>query len=222
MRRLLFLTGNVGKLREAQFHFEPLGIEVLELKVDGEVPILVEPQSDDLGSVSLAKLQQAKQFIGDNEMVMVEDSGLFVDALNGFPGVYSANALQTIGWEGLLKLLSHLESEDSHQIQRLRSAQFTSSVCLWDGNQVIQAEGVCPGWITIQSCEGEGFGFDPIFAPYDLDEFGIALPAGFSGPTSTHGIPFGGIELEQKQKFSHRQRALSALVEKLGMSAEAS
>jgi len=222
MRRLQFLTGNMGKLREAQYHFEQLGIEVVALKVDGEVPIIVEPQSDDLGSVSLAKLQQAKQFVGNDEMIMVEDSGLFVDALNGFPGVYSSNALQTIGWGGLLKLLSHLESEDPHQNQRLRSAKFKSSVCLWDGSVVIQEQGVCPGWITIHPTEGEGFGFDPVFAPYDLDDSGTALSAGISGPISTHGVPFGGIELEEKQKFSHRQRALSALVEKLRLSAEAS
>jgi len=222
MRRLWFLTSNEGKLREAQHHFAALGIEVQSLKIDGEVPKIIEPQSDDLAEVSLAKLEQARKYISEEEMVLVEDSGLFVDALNGFPGVYSAHALHSIGWNGLLRLISHLESEDPHQIQRLRSAQFRTSACLWDGKQIIQTMGICPGWITKKASEGEGFGFDPVFAPFDLDETGEPLEAGTIGTTSTHGIPFGGIELEQKQLFSHRRRALTSLVDKMRMSAEAS
>lgn len=222
MRRLWFLTSNEGKLREAQHLFAPLGIDVQSLQVEGEVPEIIEPQCNNLVEVSFAKIKQAREFVPAEEMIMVEDSGLFVDALNGFPGVYSAHALHTIGWNGLLKLLTHLESEDPHQVQRLRKAEFRTSACIWDGKQVIQSIGICPGWITMQASEGEGFGFDPIFAPYDLDESHGALQAGEKGEISTHGVPFGGIELEQKQLFSHRRRALSSLAEKMRMSAEAS
>ena len=73
--------------------------------------------------------------------------------------------------------------------------------------------GNCPGRISTVEGEGNGFGFDPIFIPDELDEEGNYLPHGQRGITSTDGITFGGIDMSVKQKFSHRRRALDALLE---------
>ena len=148
-------------------------------------------------------------------MLLVEDAGLFIQHLNGFPGVYSAYALKTIGCNGVLKLLSHLESQDPVMNGQLRGAEFQAVAALWNGKEIIFGNGKCPGWIAQEINGEDGFGFDPIFVPFDLDGLGNALTAGNYGETSTHGATFGAVELEKKQLFSHRMRALSDLITQL-------
>jgi len=146
---------------------------------------------------------------------LVEDAGLFVDALNGFPGVYSSYVLETIGNEGVLKLLEHLHNEDPIQDSKLRSASFQAVAVLYMKGQTIVAEGVCPGHITKEKSGENGFGFDPIFIPNDLDADGNALEFGNEGVTSTNGQTFGSISIEEKEVYSHRRRALSSLIDTL-------
>ena len=86
---------------------------------------------------------------------------------------------------------------------------------MWHKGEVFIGNGTCPGWIASEITEGEGFGFDPIFVPSDLDEDNQPLPAGTYGAVSTHGTTFGGISLEEKQTFSHRSRALEDLLRQL-------
>ena len=88
---------------------------------------------------------------------------------------------------------------------------------MWRNGEIIVGEGICPGHIALEPMEGNGFGFDPIFIPTDLDEDGNALPIGEMGAKSTHGKPFGGISLEDKQNYSHRHRALEGLLSNLDM-----
>ena len=83
---------------------------------------------------------------------------------------------------------------------------------MWVNGEVLIGNGTCPGWIAHQKTEGEGFGFDPIFVPSDLDEDNQPLPPGTYGVVSTHGATFGGISMDEKQKFSHRSRALEDLL----------
>jgi len=209
-----FLTGNEGKLAAPTHHLSPLGFEVRQLLLpEGTI---VEPQLESLEDVAIAKLEQAKQHLPEGEThVMVEDAGLFVDPLVGFPGIYSSYAFKTIGFQGLLRLLNHLQSEDPVQAASLRSASFQAVAALWDGNNIILGKGACPGSISTTSKGEEGFGFDPIFIPRDLDDLGQPLPSGSYGVMSTHGATFGAISLEIKQKFSHRRRALDHLVTQL-------
>ena len=209
-----FLTGNKGKLAEAAEHLGPLGFEVRQLSLpEGSV---VEPQLDTLEQVAISKLEQAKAHLPNGEThVMVEDSGLFVNPLDGFPGVYSSHAFKTIGNQGLLRLLNHLQSEDPVQSASLRSASFEAVAAMWNGSRVVIGSGTCPGAIAASESGDEGFGFDPIFVPLDLDEFGHALPPGTYGTTSTHGATFGSVPQTTKQMFSHRRRALDALVAEL-------
>ena len=114
------MTGNVGKVREAKHALEPLGFDVKQLVVEGlEVS---EPQCDDLEVVARSKLQQAQAHLPHpDDALMVEDAGLFVEALNGFPGVYSAYVLNTLGCDGILKLM---EKNDN------RTAEFQAVTAL--------------------------------------------------------------------------------------------
>lgn len=213
-RTVWFLTGNLGKVKEATHHLEPLGYDVKQLVVpEGSI---IEPQANELVDVAMAKIQQAIPFLANPEdLLLVEDAGLFVDALDGFPGVYAAYALDTLRCEGVLRLLSHLGSADPVQSANLRKASFQAVAAMWVNGEVLIGNGTCPGWIAHQKTEGEGFGFDPIFVPSDLDEDNQPLPPGTYGVVSTHGATFGGISMDEKQKFSHRSRALEDLLRQL-------
>ena len=205
-----FLTGNTGKLAEANNHLTKLGYNVRQLIVENDQ--LYEPQAATLEIVAESKINQAMNFIphdfSDGDMLLVEDAGLFVDALHGFPGVYSSYVHSTIGNAGMLRLLSHLNSADPVSSANLRSAHFKAIAALWKNNEIIIGEGICPGHISLESMEGNGFGYDPIFIPYDLDTELNPLTPGKYGEFSTHGKTFGGVDSEVKEKFSHRTKAL--------------
>ena len=212
-----FLTGNQGKLVEAERHLSQIGYSVNQLIVDSE--LIYEPQADDLITVTKSKINQALNVIpedfNDGDMILVEDAGLFVDALHGFPGVYSSFVHSTIGNAGILRLLSHLNSADPVSSANLRSAHFKAVAALWKNGEIILGEGICPGHISLEAMEGSGFGYDPIFIPYDLDTDLNPLTPGDYGEFSTHGKTFGGVGFEIKQKFSHRTKALIDLFNQL-------
>ena len=206
-----FMTTNQGKVEEARNYFSHHGIEVRQFEFEAS-----EPQAEDLETVALSKIEQAIPHLPNpDDMLLVEDAGLFVDALNGFPGVYSSYVLKTLDVYGILKLMSHLESDDPIQDGNLRKAEFRAVSVLYKNGQTIVSEGICPGRIAHKPVSESGFGFDPIFIPADLDADGNALPIGEMGIKSTHGTPFGGISLEEKQYYSHRHRALSGLISNL-------
>ena len=201
------MTGNSGKVREAKHALEPLGFDVRQLVIDGVE--ISEPQCDDLEDVARSKLEQAQTHLPNpSDALMVEDAGLFVDALQGFPGVYSAYVLNTIGCKGMLRLMIGEAS---------RGAQFEAVAAFLLDGEVHVSRGICRGELSLEASGNEGFGFDPIFIPTDLDEDGNALPIGEMGAKSTHGKPFGGIPLDEKQNYSHRHRALEGLLSNLDM-----
>ena len=178
-----FLTGNTGKLAEANNHLTKLGYNVRQLIVENDQ--LYEPQAATLEIVAESKINQAiehlpNEFV-DGDMILVEDAGLFVSALDGFPGVYSSYVYSTIGNLGIIRLLSHLETEDPVSSANLRAAQFRAVAVMWRDGEIIIGEGICPGHIATEPMEGNGFGFDPIFIPYDLDAEFQPLEAGTYG-----------------------------------------
>ena len=192
MATLNFLTGNSGKLAEAQTLFGPLGWEIQAFEIDGEVPDVIEPQSDNLTTVALAKIAQAVELLASQnrleESLLVEDSGLFIDALPEFPGVYSAHVLQSIGCDGILRLL-----DDQ------RTAHFLTVAALWTGEAVEVFIGRCDGTISTEIKGDGGFGYDPIFIP---DE-------------SQDHRTFAEMTHEEKSGYSHRGRARRALFDYL-------
>lgn len=118
---------------------------------------------------------------------VIDDSGMFVDALNGFPGVYSAYVQRTIGNRGILGLMEGRED---------RGAEFRCCIgCDMDGETVI-VSGICRGRILTEERGSGGFGYDPVFSP--------------DGRRS-----FAEMPLEEKNSVSHRGRAIKALVEGL-------
>lgn len=215
MARIHFLTGNEGKVAEAKHHLEPLGHDVVQLSAEG----IVEPQAEKLETVARAKLEQAKAHLpNQDDWLMVEDAGLFVEALDGFPGVYSSYALSTLGCHGLLRLLDHLHSDDLHVEAGLRRAEFRAITALMTPDGIFIGEGACMGRIA-PAVDGEGgFGFDPVFIPRDLDLSGAPAEIGVQGEVSTHGRTFAAVDMDLKAKFSHRTEALQDLLSQLGSS----
>ena len=198
------MTGNVGKVREAKHALEPLGFEVKQLVVEG-VEIL-EPQCDDLEIVARSKLQQAQAHLPHpDDALMVEDAGLFVDELDGFPGVYSAYVLETLGCNGMLKLM---EGNDN------RNAEFQAVAALFLDGDVYISRGVCEGVLAAKASGKDGFGFDPIFVPNDIEREGSVH--------STNGRTFADVDLSIKEKFSHRRKALDGLLDLLSTPGAAS
>ena len=157
-----------------------LDIEVKQ--VDHGYP---EIQVDTLEEVAQAA---AKWCIGKvKRPFMLEDAGLFIEALGGFPGVYSAYVYKTLWLEGIIKLM-----EDKHN----QTARFESVICLVDEVGVPRLfKGTCPGWVIKEMRGTGGFGFDPIFVPYE------------------HEVTFAEMTVKEKNAVSHRGLAMKQLVE---------
>ena len=89
--KVLFLTSNRNKVIEANAILSNLGYEVEQFLVNGLPPEFIEPQSSSISDVSELKIQQALELISETEFenhaLLVEDSGLFIESLNDFPGV---------------------------------------------------------------------------------------------------------------------------------------
>ncbi|MDQ6724242.1 MAG: non-canonical purine NTP pyrophosphatase, partial [Thermoproteota archaeon] len=112
--------------------------------------IIKEIQSESIIEVAEDKVKKAFDII--KKPVIVEDDGLFIEVLNGFPGVYSSFIFKTIGNKGILKLLKDNEK---------RKAYFLSIFSFFDGKIVETFSGETTGYITTKIFP-EGWGFDPI------------------------------------------------------------
>ncbi len=171
MVAVTFVSTNAGKFREARSVLRPFGVELRWRR-----RTLTEPQSDDLLEVAEAKLVEARDITG---YVLVEDSGLFIPSLHGFPGVYSAHFLKVWGFDPILELLRH----------RDRAAYFRTVAALGRGRRRWTFTGEVRGTIARRAGRN-GFGYDPIFVPTGWSRtFAQALP-------------------EAKDRISHRARAI--------------
>jgi len=117
----------------------------------------LEIQSDSLEEIAQASVAEA--FEKYRLPMVVEDAGLFVDALNGFPGPYSAYAYRTIGNKGLLRLMGRVDNRKAtfQSVIAYFSSQLKSPIC-FEGSvsgEIVQKEG--------NAGNKMGFGFDPIF-----------------------------------------------------------
>ncbi|HEV8360778.1 MAG TPA: XTP/dITP diphosphatase [Candidatus Thermoplasmatota archaeon] len=177
--RLAFVTGNAHKAREAQAALKPLGIDVAQRAIPHP-----EIQADTLEEVARERARFLQGHL--DEPFIVDDAGLFVDALNGFPGVYSAYVNKTLGWQGVLKLLEG---------QPNRAARFEAVIAYMEPSLAspFLHKGVCAGRIVEAARGAQGFGFDPIFAAED------------------HDRTFAELTIDEKTNLSHRGRALAAL-----------
>jgi XTP/dITP diphosphohydrolase len=172
LRAVTFASTNQNKYREVQSILSPHGIAVDFAQVN-----LVEVQSDSLEEIAREKAKSA--FVQVGRPVIVEDDGLFIDALKGFPGQYSSFVYKTIGNEGILKLLAGSAG---------RSASFRSLIAFYDGKSLSISEGIVDGRISDRITEG-GWGYDPIFIPAGTD------------------LTFAQLK-DKKNEYSHRRKAL--------------
>ena len=185
MGLIRFATSNVHKLAEAK---ELLSIAGWELKgIPQELlQSIVEPQSESFSFIAEQKLMNIVSKIKD--IVFVEDAGLVIPCLNNFPGPYSSYVLQTIGCNGLLKLLN--KSSD-------RRAYFVAVIALSFNGKIKIIEEKCFGTISNVVKGEKGFGFDPIFIP----------------DNSIH--TFAELGSNWKSKYSHRAKAIDKLIQVL-------
>lgn len=183
-RVVFFATGNVHKFDEARIILAKFGIAVGMLRIKG-----AEMQSDSLKEIAQASAQDAFKRCG--LPVIVEDAGLFIEALNGFPGPYAAYAYKTLGNRGVLKLMENVGD---------RRAVFRTAIAYYDSEAEapVVFEGEAEGELTVNEQRGSdksGFGFDPVFRP--------------SGSIKT----FAQMSLEEKNGFSHRAKAVCKFAE---------
>jgi len=190
-RRLLFATGNRGKLAELIRLVEGLPLEVVG---SDQVPGL--PEVDETGATFAenARLKALSGARASGLWTLADDSGLSVDALGGAPGVRSARYVPGTDRDRYEALLAAMEPV----ADAARGAAFHCALCLASPEGVLlEAEGRCEGRI-LRAPEGEGgFGYDPIFG---VDRDGPAMAT---------------LSPEQKQGLSHRGAAFRQLREGL-------
>ncbi len=176
-RRLVVVTSNPGKVREFRAALRGLPVDLHHVRRPYH-----EIQADTLEEVASFGVQElAGGLKGD---FFLEDSGLFIESASGFPGVYSAYVMRTLGVEGVLRLMRG--SDD-------RRAAFASVIGLSFGGETHLFREECHGTITRTARGHSGFGFDPIFAA--------------RGERRT----FGEMAVEEKLRHSHRGRAAAKL-----------
>lgn len=151
---VFFATGNIHKFNEAREALSKFNIAVIMLKVKEN-----EIQSNSLAEI--AKHSALEAFKKYGIPIIVEDTGLFIESLHGFPGPYAAYVYKTIGNSGIIKLMRRIKN---------RTAVFRSSIafCYSHKQEPILFEGKILGTIVIKvkkSRISTGFGFDPIFQP---------------------------------------------------------
>jgi len=183
-RVIFFATGNFNKFNEAR--------KILaEYKIAGGMLRVKASEIQSESSEEIAKASVKEAFERCHLPVIVEDAGLHVDALNGFPGPYAAYVYKTIGNKGLLRLMENVE---------YRKAKFRSVVAYYSGELELPIcfVGEAIGEITKEAREGDyrsGFGFDPIFKP-----------------ANSHKT-FAEMGVSQKNMYSHRAQALRTFAE---------
>ncbi len=171
MKEIVFITGNENKLREAR---QILGIDMVSEKLD-----LRELQAVDLEDVIEEKLKHGYEIL--KRPVMVEDTGLFFNALHGFPGALIKMLLDKVGREGVVKVLDGFE--DKSGVAKC-AIGFTE-----DGKGLKVFIGEVKGQIVEPRGESN-FGWDPIFQPEGYDK------------------TFAEMSAEEKNAISHRFKAL--------------
>jgi XTP/dITP diphosphohydrolase len=182
MKPIYFITSNKGKVHEATEKLKPFDFKIIQ-KNSGYPEI----QTDTLENVARYGVDYI-QHKGIDHPFILEDAGIFIDALNGFPGVYSSYVYFTIGLNGILSLLESVPDEK-------RSATFRSVFAYGTPESEIKLFiGECNGSITKEQIGDKGFGYDPIF-----------MPDGFSQT-------FAEMTTEEKNKVSHRSRSLDQLL----------
>ncbi|MDI6846594.1 MAG: XTP/dITP diphosphatase [Candidatus Bathyarchaeia archaeon] len=181
---IFFATNNINKFNEARKVLAEYKIAMGMLRAK-----TLEVQSDNLEEIAKTSILQA--FEKCHLPIIVEDAGLFIDALNGFPGTYAAYVYKTIGNRGLLRLMENIENRKAkfQSVIAYHSSELKSPICF---------KGEAIGEITRGERKGKhksGFGFDPIFKPANSNK------------------TFAEMSTAEKNRYSHRAMALRKFAE---------
>lgn len=191
MDKIIFATSNAGKMKEIREILKDLNVEILSMKEAGIDADIVE-DGKNFEENALIKARTIRELTGC--LVLADDSGLEVDALNKEPGIYSARYMgEDTSYDlknaNIIERLSGLSGEE-------RSARFVCVIAAVfpDGSEET-CQGTIEGQIAYASAGENGFGYDPIFYVPEYD------------CTTAQLTP------EQKNEISHRGKALKAMKE---------
>lgn len=192
-KRIVFATGNEGKMKEIRMILKDLGVEVLSMKEAG-LETDIEENGSTFEENAVIKARAIAQMC--DAVVLADDSGLEIDYLNKEPGIYSARYLGEdtsyhIKNQNLIDRLAGVSGED-------RSARFVCAIAavLPDG-EVLTRRGTFEGQIGYEEKGTNGFGYDPIFYVPEYDCMAAEMTP------------------EQKNEVSHRGKALREIKEAL-------
>ena len=178
---IFFITHNEAKFNEGKHVATEYNLSIDWFRLEYEE--IQEHSLEPIAEHSCMKIIQDNPHLKE-KCFFLEDAGLFIDSLNGFPGPFSSYVYQTIGNKGILMLM---KSEDN------RSAQFESVVAFYQEGEVKLYKGITKGKITAEQRGTQGFGFDPIFQPLESN------------------LTFAEMSLKTKNLYSHRQKSLREL-----------
>ena len=194
MKRIIFATGNEGKMKEVRMILGDMGLPVLSMKEAG-IYADIEENGKTFQENAVIKATTVHNLSKD-DLVLADDSGLEIDFLDGAPGVYSArylgeNTSYDIKNTAILDQLKDVPQEK-------RTARFVCAIAaVLPGGEVLTTNGAMEGIIGYEIAGGNGFGYDPIFF----------LPQ--------YGCTSAQISPEQKNELSHRGKALRLMKERL-------
>ncbi len=193
-RRIILSTGNVHKINEIKAILKDMPFVLISKNDLGYEDFDVVEDGETLEENALKKAEELHKLTGG--IVIADDTGLYVDALNGEPGVYSARyAGQGAAYADNNKLLL-CRLKDLPIEKRTAYFKTVIAVILEDGTKLM-AEGICRGYIGLEERGRRGFGYDPLFVPEGKDK------------------TFSEMSEEEKNKISHRSNALKNLKGKL-------
>lgn len=193
MKKIILASNNAHKLEEIQAILKDFGYELVSMK-DAGLDIDIEENGTTFEANSLIKAKAVYDLL--KLPTIADDSGLMVDALDGAPGVYSARYAgePSDSEKNNTKLIEELKDVPDKE----RTARFVSVITLYDGSEnTIVARGEAEGRIAHAYQGKSSFGYDPLFI--DINS----------------GLTFAELGSEEKNKISHRAKALDVLKESL-------
>ena len=196
IRRVLFATGNEGKMREIRSILADTGAEVLSMK-EADVNVNIVEDGATFEENALIKARAVAAALTEADcVVLADDSGLVIDALDGEPGIYSARYMgeDTSYEEKNANLIGRLEGVPDEK----RTARFVCAIAaVMPDSRVFQVQAAIEGRIGYAQKGEGGFGYDPIFY---VPEFGKTTAE---------------MTAEEKNRVSHRGKALEQMKEVL-------
>lgn len=190
--RLLVATHNAGKLAEITALLAPYGVEIVGAGALG----LKEPEETETTFIGNAKIKAHAAARATGLPALSDDSGIVIDALNGAPGVYTADWAQTdTGRDFEIAMRRAHEALLTSKQPQPWTARFCCSLVLaWPDTHDEVFEGSVEGWVVWPMRGAQGHGYDPMFQPLGYD------------------VTFAEMEATQKNRISHRADAFRKLV----------